>query len=118
MNSELKQKLIQWAENLADLASEQIPEFAAQIVAYVALRATVWMWVGILGLAFFAVLILLLAVCFWTSPRQDREIVGACIGRLMVASLIPIMLIGYNFVTIKKCELAPKIVVLDYIKSG
>lgn len=118
MNSELKQKLIEWAESLAHVASEQIPEFASQIVAYAALKATIWMWVGILGFAFLAVLILLLVVCYFVDRHGDREIITACIGWLMVASLIPIMVIGCNFVTIKKCELAPKIVVLDYIKSG
>lgn len=117
MNDNLQQKLIEWAEKIGDIASEQLPEFASQIVAYTAWTASIWMYVG---MAFSSVLILFLIICFVSlihSKGQEREAAVFCGGLALMLLTLPVGVIAHHYVIIKKCELAPKLVVIEKLRG-
>jgi|SRR5579859_145223 len=118
MKEELQQKLMQWVETLGDVVSEQLPDFAMQIVAYKILVSMVWMCAGISVCIFLGVVILLLLIALPFDCALDRSETLSCIGCVFLVSIIPFCVAIGNYVMIKKCEVAPKIVIVDYIRSG
>lgn len=118
MNDELQKKLIQWAEKIGDIASEQLPDFAMQIVAYKIWVSYIWMTIGfslaaVLG---FIVVILILFLCF--SDAKERDDLCGCIAIFLFAACFPLAVGGYNYTQVIKCEVAPKLVIIDYIRGG
>lgn len=117
MNEELQKKLIEWTEKIGDIAVEQIPDFAQQIINYEIWSATIWMYTCIGILSILGVLFLLSVVLCCFEDSRERETLGCFIGFIFMGCIIPTYIIFHNYSQIKKCEVAPKLVIIDYIKG-
>ena len=116
MNEDLQKKLIEWVEKLGDIASEQLPDFAQQIIAYTIWNANIWMWVGIAFLIFLGFLFFIPMLIF-IFDKDEREITGTCMFWIVLFSIILLFVIFSHYSTIKKCEVAPKLVLIDFIRN-
>lgn len=115
MNEQLQTKLIEWAEKLGDIASEQLPDFANQIVAYTIWDATIGMYISIAFLAF-PLLLTLMCLVMFPFEKGDERCAAVAIGSFsLLACVIPALAIHGNYSKIKKCSVAPKLVVLEKI---
>jgi predicted membrane channel-forming protein YqfA (hemolysin III family) len=116
MSEELQAKLMAWIENLGNIASEQLPDFAQQIVAYTMWNSYIWMWFGIIGLILFGFLfVLFTTVCI--IDKKEREDLSKIMFWIAVFALIPCSICISNYSKIKKCEVAPKLIIIDYIRN-
>src|SRR4051794_23518857 len=112
---ELQHKLIEWVEHLGDIASEQLPGFAAEIIAYMSWDAYIGIVMGALFFVpLFLIFIALLLACAFGKEREDFA--GVCFIFLLL-TLIPTLFISSNYCRLKKCEVAPKMVIVDYIRG-
>lgn len=117
---ELQKKLIEWAEKIGDIASEQLPDFAEQIIAYEMWSSSIWMNVGIGLLCFFGFLFFICLI-FAIVDRHNGDTLdelGAFMLILILISIPPCGLICTKYSKLKKCEVAPKLVIIDYLRGA
>ncbi len=129
MNDHLQAKLIEWAEKLGDIATEQLPDFAMQIVAFKAWNATIGLWFsGVLAVIFFVIMITSFIIECLRPGVICKDRYGICEGntspkiKMFLCSFVLFIFLiisAFNdYVLIKKCEVAPKLVVIDYIRKS
>lgn len=127
---DIKIKLIEWIEHIGDIATEHLPDFALQIVSYTAFYYSTWMFVclalavflGLLG-SFTLYIIKVeashvlkneISYCYYTQSKETNTFCMIGITMLMIFFFI---CSSYYFCMMKKCEHAPKLVVMDYIRQ-
>lgn len=115
MNEELQNKLIECIQKLGDIASEQLPDFAQQIIEYIIWSNTIWMWSSLVILCIVTFFFIYnMRVYFKDKNRSD----SAC-GSFILAMIALVFICGFciSFTQIKKCEMFPKLVLIEYLRG-
>lgn len=116
MKDKILEKLMQWAESLENIASEKLPEFATEIVNWCASYHYI-LFVCFVILSIFFFILTIVFICESTKNEYDND--GAVVGGL-VCLLLFISSIGistYNYIHYYKCVVAPKLVLIEYIRD-
>lgn len=116
MDKEMKDEILRWfsgmreaADGVRDFALEQTPLVAKEFVAYWTIVHAVW-----------AVILAVLAVAcwkcvryFWRLEKPDDSDVAGCIVTFGVAVASCVFAV-YNALMVAKCQLAPRLVILEW----
>lgn len=110
MKDKLLEQLLDWANSLKDIASEQLPDFANQIV----------MWQSYSYFFYFVILMIFSLISFWVfcllMKDDESKYDGTCVWLLILTIFLSIGS-GYNYCQYKKCEIAPKLVIIDCMRN-
>lgn len=102
-------KLISYLDQTVDFARGQLPEVCKEILAYGAYSNTFWIWFS----GVFAVLSLLIFILSIVKNDDCGGCTVACFMLLLGMSTAT----GANIMEAKKIELAPKLYVMEYLRS-
>lgn len=123
MDERITDKLLEWAQSIENMASAEIPIWASEIIAYTTWNAHIWFYIFLVPAILFSVLFII-SSCYimkhhkdcknsftWDSPQSDVVIIFFLIGVFCIVGS------GWTYGQVKKCQVAPRLVLLEYIKK-
>lgn len=101
------------AEKTTDFAAEQAPLIAREIVAW-------QLWTSLVGIAFGLVMLFVVCVCLAVCIRNKWKeeppvIICGIVGLILGIGVIPVICVNTHKTI--KATVAPRLVVIDYLKS-
>lgn len=116
---DLQQKLLEWAQSIVDIASEEIPQFAHEIIAYKTWSAEIWFYGALTGLVLCVLLFALFLITFITCDKNhytSENHGSACVAFFFATAATAAFTLN-TYTDVKKCQVAPRMVLLDHVRG-